>query len=678
VGIAAVRTLLALGLVLSSASAPASTDPCNFQTGQVFPYEQVLACYESVPFQHEDLENAIEVVSAWRERSDLRNVYDVRIGWRERLAALDDPATREDYASDFAMQTALSREHKSFFNVHIRYVPPSCYWGMLAAFVPFEFGSTLEGPARRQIVFVEGTPFLPALYETATGVDARPFVGQRVVSINGVDPLEYFRAYGREAMRLDRNDGLNLSSILTFAAYSVRAGPFAPIPAAPSDVYVFEDRRGRRVVVEMPWVFAPTGLFASFGLLPGAPPQTPLTGSTEAFAARCGRPVPPATEDGSGPAGSLALLARPTPASPLEDLSERRDMVRRMWRPPAGVRGDYFEVPPGQIGKFVGELAPATNGARVLAYKDDATIVRLDDFVQDWSSQVAQGTSHACAHSDRLILDLRGNTGGGAIAVAWLVRHLLPDRTDPFAYQLVSRMLNVETGWSELATRAGLVAASHPPGTCLLGLEPGCFVDPFTGQPFVDVDWFEDSTFEVRGGVTESLSPPFYFSDSSPLNPPFASPVPIACPGKFEDDRLVVLTNGLSFSAAYFFTERIRDRATVVTAGGYAGEPLVAGAARGGAGLEHGLFSLLEALLAIPFGPATDPLPPFTREVLTFMELLGVYRPDRGGLEIEGEPVGDLHVDVWSDSREADGYVYGRVLQAVAMRGGVTHFPGGR
>ena len=263
---------LLLTLFFFSSTAVADDDPCNFITGgPVYSYEQVMSCYQSVPFNHDDLVNAVESLRALRETSDLREVFETEFGWRERLAALDDPETTEDYPNDYALQRAIMLNHKEFYNPHWRYYPPSCYTEILSAFMPFDFGSTvtrIRGGKQQQIIFIEAAPFWPELYQSFTGIDTEDYVGLRVISINGVDPLDYFRSFGRDVLRFDRNDGENLNEILQNGSYSIRTlrrHDLAPDRA--SDTYVFEAANGEQLSVEMPWVFArrsAMGLWPSF------------------------------------------------------------------------------------------------------------------------------------------------------------------------------------------------------------------------------------------------------------------------------------------------------------------------------------------------------------------------------------------------------------------------------
>ena len=149
---------LLLAGALFSAQAKAA-DPCAFHTADAFSWDQVMQCYNSVPYSEADRDNAVEFLSAIRERSDLREVSEAQSGWRGSLAALGQTS----FSSDFAMQMAITRNHKEFNNPHWRYFRPGCYGSYLGAFVPFDFGSTVtrsKNGKQQQIVFIESAAWL--------------------------------------------------------------------------------------------------------------------------------------------------------------------------------------------------------------------------------------------------------------------------------------------------------------------------------------------------------------------------------------------------------------------------------------------------------------------------------------------------------------------------------------
>lgn len=131
---------------------------------------------------------------------------------------------------------------------------------------------------------------------------------------------------------------------------------------------------------------------------------------------------------------------------------------------------------------------------------------------------------------------------------------------------------------------------------------------------------------------------------------------------------MIVLSDGTGASAGHFFPEIIRNEAIIVTMGGYLGEPLVSGIARGGAVWRmNGFEAFAEQFLArfVIGSPASDPLPILRRDVETFIEQPASYKQNLSELYVDDEPRGDIHIDVWADFEESDSFVYSKVVSAV-------------
>ena len=425
----------------------------------------------------------------------------------------------------------------------------------------------------------------------------------------------------------------------------------------------------------MPWVFAPR---EDFGLS-----QWPLSysDSDAEFTQRCTAFSLPYRYYGGAEAvaGASPLAAGRSSADAGEaefsrELLEKRNAVRALYAAHGGP--GYFELPPGRQGQVLETIVPYTDGAVVKQLSDRATIIRLDSFVTDWKEEVIAGTDHACANSDRLVLDMRGNSGGYVSQTEWLVTHLFPDRTLPRDYSIPGRYLGSNTGRNELVEAATQFTADIiTPALgydCWVGYEAACYVEPDTNLPLSGSNWNAvDTVVEVRGSVAETLSPLFAFRNFDDKYAPGSDG--IACPGKFQDDTLIVLSNGTGASAGHFFPELIREQATVVTAGGYLGETLASGIARGGAVWRMVNFeSLVEQDLYnyFGYGPATDPLPLMRRDVEVYIEQPAAYLPNGIDLHVEQAPVGDVHIEVWADSPASDGYVYDRAINAVQKKKG--------
>ncbi|MEO1336155.1 MAG: hypothetical protein AAFV29_10950, partial [Myxococcota bacterium] len=375
-----------------------------------------MACYKSVPFDADDLANQVDVFSTYLTFSDLRSSYDRQVKWRAKLGRV----ASAEYESDFDAFVALRNWVLNFKNGHFRYRGPVCYGGFVVPFIPLSFGSSLQNASpldfynrgfsghAKQIIYIEDAPFFPEDYLAATGIDANDFVGQRVVSINGQEPIAFFRRFARR-IQLDRDPGVNLNGILEFGAFSIRSGPSSPFPRRRAVKFVFEDRQGRQTRVRMPWVFVQS---QPRGLSP-----FPAPSSSEEFLAACA-----ATNPNFPPASAQASTNMPAavegPWAPLQsssfevkpDLS--KSMVSKIRR--RGRRQRAFEeVPERRRNRDIREIVPLTNGARVVEFKDHTTAIQLqNNFVDDWREQVRAGAAYACENSRNLIIDVRSNFGG--------------------------------------------------------------------------------------------------------------------------------------------------------------------------------------------------------------------------------------------------------------------------
>ena len=115
---------------------------------------------------------------------------------------------------------------------------------------------------------------------------------------------------------------------------------------------------------------------------------------------------------------------------------------------------------------------------------------------------------------------------------------------------------------------------------------PDCWMDIDTEStiPIAEVNWFENpSVLEERGGETISLSRQIGLGENFVgLYPEFDT---ASCAGKFQQDNLIILTDGTNCSGGYFFVSPFKEngKATVVTAGGFPGEEIPMGICRGGA-----------------------------------------------------------------------------------------------
>lgn len=654
----------------TGAAEPAAADPCDFaSSGQsTFSHAQGLACFERIPFSRSDLDELIGTIQQLRSFSDLSELYDARVRWRRELAALSAPDV--SFPSDLAMHMALLAEHKRFRNLHVSYWPPGCYWRVVTAFLPLDFGSTLQrgSAGLEQIVFVE-SPLQAEAYQQQTGIDVQPLVGQRVLSVNGVPALDYFRRYAEQIMtHEDAGGGLN--GVLSGSEYSVRfAAQRAFVPERPAELIVFESAGGQRQTVELPWVFGLTSLFL------GARAYAPTSSSAE-FEALCQEGPPPLEgflSDVSVASTAFAPAGAQLPPAQVQLLPELR-LARRA---PSSAATSFFEVPAERLGQDIVEVIPATGSARVVQYRGDVTALQLRN-TNGWVDVARRGIEHACQNSSRLILDLRNNSGGGDTTIRWLHHHLFPaDGNTVAAGRLPLRVRNDSPAFNELLRNNAEFAARYLPqllpdaGACELLFTPGCFVDPESDVPLgsESFDWFSSPrTRELRGHRWVSLSRQFSLPNQEAAVFDQAS-----CAGRFAGDDLVLITNGSNSSAGYFLPAAFKGDGVIVNTGGFAGEPMVMGRARGGATQRGSQWAEAVARITSESGGQLSyqqTVLGFRRPVDSMMEMLGAYRKDARTLHLEAPIEADLHVNVWTSLAGSEGFVYERVLQAVDASAG--------
>lgn len=662
------------GLGFVSSAQGQALDPCDFVSSGAtsFSYEQVKSCYESVPFDAGDLANIVEVIEQHRSFSDLAEAYDARVHWREALAAI----AAQDFPNDAAMHDALKREHHEFRNVHVSYFPPTCYSTIVVGFTPLELGSMLRevDGAEQQIVFVEAA-FFAAPYLQATGVDATTLIGQRVVSINGVPVLDYLRAYADE-LKIHVDAGGALNGVLAADNYSLRLnGGGDYMPDRPADEYVLETIDGVRSEVTLPWLYVPRQVLQPTSTVP-------LTSSTEEFVNRCRPPLQVSPE-------ATAALA-PRPVSPVDQPfgidDDRAEIVERLRetavRLPARARARaggasadadapsaFYEVPPERLGQDIEVIVPTTTNASVLQYDGHVTSLVLRD-TNAWIDVARQGIEYACANSDRLIVDVRGNSGGNDTTIRWLHHYLFPEAGQLVPAGLLPLRVRKDNAvFSELLFNHARFMADWAPGLglspCTLSLTPGCMTDVDTGEPLqAGADWFRNpSVVETRGGAPVSMSRIVAVQNVG--DPEFDS---ASCAGRFQGDDLVFITDGRNASGGYFLPASFEGEGVIVNTGGYVGEPMAMGRALSGASIPASVFAgTPEAIEEATGGEVhfDTELLAFERPVDARVEMLGVYHKDQTTLHIDEPIQADLHVDVWTDLPGSEGFVYERVLDAV-------------
>ncbi len=170
---------------------------------------------------------------------------------------------------------------------------------------------------------------------------------------------------------------------------------------------------------------------------------------------------------------------------------------------------------------------------------------------------------------------------------------------------------------------------------------------------------------EERGGVELTLSRQFAILgfQQNFFNPDFT---PASCAGRFKGDDLIFLTDGLNKSGTYVLPAAFKGESVIVTMGGFVGERMPMGIATGGAGADASQWAHAAAQLRSWGVPVGFEYVQFERQVESQMEMWAHYRNDNRTILNADDPVKpDLRLELWSDSPETDGYVYGRLLKAV-------------
>jgi len=640
-----------------------SGDPCNFKSAFAFGYDQVLACFRSVPFCPDpndavscDRDAQVAHLRAAIEGfSDLRETYDATGHWRHKLEAI----AKAKFKTDFDFWLAMSDVLASFKDRHWSYLGPTCFEETLFAMIPLEFGSmvtTIRDDEQQQIIYLRAPiPFFASEYVAATGIDVTPYTGQRVVLINGEPALQFLRRWARDGLHEDFDDGINLMMNLIEEGYTLRTGSFNAFPESRSVSLVLETRAGVRTKVDLPWAFIP---FSEFGF-----PDL-RTASTQEFRALCFAPAV------SAAAATHRVTPAPrAPGEPVaydERLAQRRALLAAVAAKPTALQAppqplDYSEVPPEQLNQDITEILPSSDGARTVAYTTDTVAIQLrSDFLQHWDDELDAGATYACTHADRLIVDLRNN-GGGFVSRAQRLAHYLNAKAPAVPIAVFGhRELATSPALNELRKLSEpLVSLGYD--ACTTGYEAGCFLKLPSGKPVNDPHWYANVAFERRGNSIESLTPLVTYRTIVPRED-FVIP----CPGKFTGKNLIVLMNGVNASAAFFAPELLEGIGTLVVEGGFVHEPMLVGRARGGPVVHTSGFGDDADFLRDATGvDAKLRLPDLPRPVEFTMEWQAFYRPDLKRLYVDHPPYADLQVPFWSISRATDGAAYRAAVSAV-------------
>ncbi len=565
--------------------------------------------------------------------------------------------------------------------------------------MPLELGSTIVNG--EQIVFVEDALYFPEAYRIETGIDTPPLIGKKVVSIDGVEPLAFFRQWGREALGWNPNDSVNFNKIIADGRFSLRFDSNRFVLPPHEHTFVFEGLSGSQTTVTLPFMFvSDRKVIEKLNEDPSRPGDLELSlrgprkfnlpANTEAFTEICLAERDPETLEFPDLTGTLPPVDPPSTAPSQLEWIKRRMLVtasdddHSIWvrkklqnsfsKQQSDVPRDFFEVPAEELGELE-PLFPPNDLIETYQLGDngkDATVIKINGFglpgfdsdtrqgrTDLWfysrpESTIAAATRYACENSDRLILDFRSSPGGVVTNISWFLHHLFPvenfyqgnilhttqradfdgpeannllfaghaydlaidlaiaeflDGQSPPFNPLMANRLTLGQGTRFVPARELFVTDPLQSEQVLKGLiEPRLLPfftlrydsrDPL--ESYLEFPWYlVQPVFVERNGVEEILATPstslsslapylftLQFGEARTLeffgelpNDPYFQP--IQCPGKFRDETLVVLVNGINGSASYITPVSMLDKAVVIGQGGYVGEPLILGSRRGG------------------------------------------------------------------------------------------------
>ena len=672
------QLLILLFLVLCIPVGLYAPDPCDFTAPglnglPVFSHDQTLTgCYRSVPFSVQKRTEAVELLAFYMETgSTPADDYDERDGWRDRLQAINNTVFPDDYS----MHREIHKWNTQFASFHFRYFAPACYDDMLLSFIPLDLGTDTRSivfsrPGKgnndsKQLIYVAGLLFSEPLYRAATGVDLRPFLGQELVKINGMQALKFLKLFARVFARIDNSDGSNLQAVIDRMRYTLRFTS-QDAPTTSSDVYVFRDEDGVRTTIEVPWVFVPSGIFAS---------DVTLSNSTANFKSQCEA----VSWDSSILFGGGASLR-------IDDEGESiRKWVRDYSAQGSGavfmafyddqrnrsIRWGGAKKGNGGVERDLVEIVPLSDGVQAWQLGEDTTVIRVGSFQADHYDELITATDIACTNSSRILIDVRGNIGG--LNSAWLARHLRPGLSSQALANFVSDLkrssVTIEFFIRNTAVEAFLTFPFT--GVCV-GL-PGsaCFGNITTDQQFTDSTWLTGS---IRSRDSLPVSELIYAHEAlwGPSGFPFPGYTPIACPGKFAgSNKVIILSDQVAGSAGYHFIRVMESESKIVVVGGIQKEARrgkrVYGIARAESFFSSVQVRKITAFTSQFLGPPVNPGPSAENIAFNF-GLLQTYTSNLEDVTFDVDPRdlrGDLYVPVWSREPERQAEVYSRVMDEV-------------
>lgn len=662
----------------------ATDDPCNFSHGEAFMPEQVLECYSKVPYSHDRAEQYAKSIEAISQLSDLANTYrntGQPLNIHVSLPKVAQEIRSTPYADDYSMHQAISKNIKRYKNGHWGYYVPLCYQ-RLQPYLPIVLGATLQNG--KQIIYVKGVHDINHIYKNTTSQDLSPLIGQRIVSINGIDAVQYLARLANQQLSWFPYSSNNFSSLLAFHFFSsMFIADYQSVDLSPT--YVFQTKSQQRTTLKLPYIFVPREkLF--YQLSPVAPD---LATSTDEFIAQCTVPWQMADyflhehlvrSDGS------VNEALSSPYYGVDAISQREQFIRKMNRKMSArevnAANKYHDITASDDDLPFEMLEDHLNNQIAYGHLGDSvTVLKITGFTpsdyDDFVGVMQRAVQYACSHSDNIMIDLSGNHGGSGFLLSYLVG--LIDFNQSRNNILIYSFLSKDKKSNPLAFHY-LDAADKlsPPYVetplCLTLNEPGCY-HKANGDKIMHWDDVSHHRVEVRGGVRTELTDKVYES----LLPSYQYiTVPSYCSGKFNQENTIIITDGAAASAGFFSQVYLRRNAQIIAYGGLYKSKMNIGTCHGGAIHKYNMYAYqkeryhlyddqLSGLLPDELFSMLEgfdmPKPMPQRSEITF-EAGGAYDDqDKSRLTAVKEYLPDKHVWIWDDSNKSA--FYSRILRAI-------------
>lgn len=682
-----VRAKLRLLLLLSfPLMVNAAGDPCHFTHGYGYLPEQVIACYKKVPYRKETAERLAQNIKAIAQLSDLASVYKnsgAPLKIKADLLGMAHEIKHSTYANDYELQEDLKLKFKRFHNVHWNYLTPMCYHH-LTPYIPLGFSSTMiDG---QQIIYVHDDVVAPKLYRQVTGVNTHELVGQRLVSINGVDAVKFLSDYADKHIAYFPNSSNNFAEVLQRMGYSQPDPRRDPLPDDLNPEYLFEDLSGNQTKLHLPFVF----VYSEYLKSDISPVYDDYPASTAEFVHQCEAPW--SSVDYLVHAGRISprgVLSKQPAGQFLGDKQlHNRAKSQRYWAAQSdnsrSVNDGFSDITPSKDDLKFRVIENNLLKADILygVLGKDVMVLKVDSFAPENQSlfiaTLHRAVKYACAHSKKIMIDLSSNVGGYSHLLQYFFGILDEDQNKQS--QMKCRGLVPHDDNLYLSSFRALSQHTAPPYAksylCITFSEPGCF-HLVSGPKMKAWAEVEHDFTEKRGGETIDLTDKFYISgfDLSLYNS-----IPRLGISKFTKHDIIIITDGTATSAGFFAQVFLRDKALIVAYGGLDQQEMNIGHAHGGPVQRYNIMSYAASLYrymdySYPGYIPADvmnllnqvSLPPVTpgRSDFRFEYHGGYYdKLEQDHLIATKSYLPDLHVWIWDDSNKSA--FYSQILRATA------------